>query len=80
MQLRGHYEPLWIDAICINQSKVHELNHQVRMTREIYSNAESVMIWLGAADDTSDVAMRRLTMPKPFESDEPKFSNMWNPQ
>ncbi|KAH7396758.1 heterokaryon incompatibility protein-domain-containing protein [Phaeosphaeria sp. MPI-PUGE-AT-0046c] len=38
---------LWVDAICIDQSNVHERNDQVAQMRDIYSSAESVIVWLG---------------------------------
>ncbi|KAJ4202729.1 hypothetical protein NW759_015293 [Fusarium solani] len=47
----------WIDAICINQSNVHERNHQVNMMKQIYVNASEVYIWLGLENDNSDLAM-----------------------
>ncbi|KAJ4180234.1 hypothetical protein NW755_011922 [Fusarium falciforme] len=47
----------WIDAICINQSNVHERNHQVSMMKQIYVNAFEVYIWLGLQGDNSDLAM-----------------------
>ncbi|EEU39837.1 uncharacterized protein NECHADRAFT_79724 [Fusarium vanettenii 77-13-4] len=47
----------WIDAVCINQSNVHERNHQVSMMKEIYVNASKVFIWLGPEGDNSDLAM-----------------------
>ncbi|UPK89170.1 hypothetical protein LCI18_000105 [Fusarium solani-melongenae] len=47
----------WIDAICINQSNVHERNHQVNMMKQIYVNAFEVYIWLGLNADNSDLAM-----------------------
>ena len=40
---------LWIDAICINQQNEREREQQVQVMRQIYSNAESVIIWLGDA-------------------------------
>jgi hypothetical protein len=59
MRLQGQFRVYWIDAICINQDSVLERNHQVQMMRQIYSNAESVSVWLGEADRelTSDIAM-----------------------
>jgi hypothetical protein len=42
--------PVWIDAICINQSNVAERNGQVSRMGQIYSNAESVIVWLGPLD------------------------------
>jgi len=41
---------LWIDALCINQSRVKERNHQVGMMGEIYSKAANVVVWLGSKD------------------------------
>ncbi|KAK6953405.1 hypothetical protein Daesc_005709 [Daldinia eschscholtzii] len=37
---------IWVDAICINQSDYREKAHQVRLMRDIYSKAESTIIWL----------------------------------
>ncbi|KAK8132387.1 hypothetical protein PG999_000560 [Apiospora kogelbergensis] len=58
-QLRWrHYERvLWIDALCIDQSNVRERNHQVGRMRDIYSQAETVHVWLGTASETSSIAM-----------------------
>jgi hypothetical protein len=58
--LRGNYGPFWIDALCIQQSEVHERNHQVRMMTSIYEDAQLVLIWLGKESDDSDLAMRTL--------------------
>jgi hypothetical protein len=48
--VRGH-RTLWVDAICINQDDVEERGHQVRLIREIYSQASRVLIWLGDSED-----------------------------
>ena len=37
----------WIDALCINQTDNDEKGQQVRLMREIYASAESVIVWLG---------------------------------
>ncbi|RYN86925.1 hypothetical protein AA0120_g7828 [Alternaria tenuissima] len=58
--LHGNYGPFWIDALCIQQSEVHERNHQVRMMGSIYKYAQLVLIWLGKESDDSDLAMRTL--------------------
>lgn len=39
--------PIWIDAMCINQTDTSERNHQVSMMKAIYSYASEVVIWLG---------------------------------
>lgn len=51
---------LWIDQICINQDDIQEKSHQVAMMGSIYSNAEHVHVWLGAASATSGLAMKFL--------------------
>ena len=41
---------IWADAICINQLDFRERNNQVYMMRDIYSKAETTVIYLGADD------------------------------
>jgi hypothetical protein len=48
---------LWIDAICINQETVSEINGQVRIMRHIYSYAKRVVIWLGVEHEHTDTAL-----------------------
>jgi len=38
---------MWIDALCINQKDILEKNHQVAQMREIFLDAEQVVVWLG---------------------------------
>jgi hypothetical protein len=40
-------EPLWIDAVCINQSNNIEKAVEVRRMGAIYTGAKEVLIWLG---------------------------------
>lgn len=49
---------LWVDAVCINQNAFFERNHQIQLMSLIYGLAESVLVWLGEADDDSKAAMR----------------------
>ncbi|KAM6511811.1 hypothetical protein FALCPG4_016804 [Fusarium falciforme] len=42
---------LWADAICINQDDPNEKNHQVPFMKDIYSQAEIVICWLGPPDE-----------------------------
>jgi hypothetical protein len=53
---------LWVDAVCINQTNFDERNHQVAMMRDIYASATQVTIWLGEADEDSDVALDALPL------------------
>jgi len=39
--------PIWIDALCINQSDVSERNRQLHLMRHIYFRAQTVVVWLG---------------------------------
>ncbi|KAK1674168.1 heterokaryon incompatibility protein-domain-containing protein [Colletotrichum godetiae] len=45
---------LWADSICIDQRNTLEKTHQIGRMSEIYSNAESVRIWLGSDDSQID--------------------------
>lgn len=52
--------PLWVDAVCINQSNVSERTSQVRMMDKIYTEAECVVVWLGEAEATDGLALKCL--------------------
>lgn len=54
---------LWVDSICINQEDVAEKNVQVQMMKDIYSDAELVIAWLGSSGEDSDLAMELLGKP-----------------
>jgi hypothetical protein len=49
--------PLWVDAICVNQSDYHEKMIHVPRMGEVYENASRTLIWLGEAADNSDLAL-----------------------
>ena len=60
--LRHHREeqeprPLWVDALCINQSDMAERSQQVGMMREIYATAERVIARTGKASQDSEEAI-----------------------
>lgn len=57
LRLRNKDRYLWIDAICINQSNLKERNSQVPKMDRIYGQATNVCIWVGAADEYSDMAI-----------------------
>jgi Heterokaryon incompatibility protein (HET) len=48
---------LWIDAICINQADLCERSQQVLHMCAIYSQASTVIVWLGPEDESSAVAI-----------------------
>ncbi|KAI7779963.1 Heterokaryon incompatibility protein 6 [Diaporthe eres] len=47
---------LWIDSVCINQSRTHDRDKQVQLMGEIYSKAILVRIWIGTESDFADQA------------------------
>lgn len=51
---------IWVDALCIDQRNNKERPHQVGIMGNIYSKAESVIVWLGSATYATDVLMRSL--------------------
>jgi Heterokaryon incompatibility protein (HET) len=50
--------PIWIDAICIDQSNKRERNHQVGLMSRIYSSADKVQIVLGPGDENTHKAIQ----------------------
>ncbi|ROW07156.1 hypothetical protein VPNG_07321 [Cytospora leucostoma] len=53
----GGDEFVWADAVCIDQANYNERAYQVAIMGEIYSNADSVVIWLGEEAQDSDMAL-----------------------
>lgn len=43
------YEMISVDQLCIDQSNKEEKSHQVPLMWDIYSNAQTVLVWLGRA-------------------------------
>jgi hypothetical protein len=50
----------YYDTLCINQNDISERNQQVQIMPDIYSNADTVLIWLGESSENSGVAMHIL--------------------
>jgi hypothetical protein len=55
--LPNYAKSLWVDALCIDQQNEREKSQQVQMMDVIFRKAETVVAWLGPADDTSERAM-----------------------
>lgn len=47
---------IWVDALCINQLDLGEKSHQIKLMPQIYTNATSVMMWLGEEDGNTELA------------------------
>ncbi len=48
---------LWVDAICINQSDLHEKNVQVPQKAQLYRAASAVLVWLGPSTPNIELAI-----------------------
>ena len=51
---------LWVDAVCIDQRNEREKAVEVKRMNLIYTAAWRVLVWLGPADEDSDLAMDNL--------------------
>lgn len=54
-------EPIWVDAVCINQGNIEERNHQVAMMGAIYQGAQMVHIWMGRTMTATSQAIQVIT-------------------
>ncbi|KAJ0284312.1 hypothetical protein COL940_004112 [Colletotrichum noveboracense] len=52
--------PLWIDALCINQEDLDERASQVQLMRSIFRGAKRVLAWLGPPDGLTEDAITGL--------------------
>ncbi len=50
----------WIDAICVDQSNVHERTQQVERMADVYTLAHRATVWLGPRANDSNSAMKVL--------------------
>lgn len=60
LRLTTHVRKIWIDAICIDQADTLERSQQVLIMRDIYANADKVIVWLGEGSENSGIAMHIL--------------------
>ncbi len=51
LRLPERHRTLWVDAICINQRDNSEKSSQIRIMPHIYQMAQTVLVWIGKADD-----------------------------
>ena len=58
LRLRKASRTLWIDAICIDQKNSQERGHQVRLMQAIYSQANTVRVWLDVDVDIKSQPFR----------------------
>jgi hypothetical protein len=71
----------WIDAICIDQSNIHERSKQVQFMAEVYKNAKNVLVWLGAPTKPAAHALKhmfkRRLSPQEEQARDTVFSGGW---
>ena len=51
---------IWIDALCVNQNDLYEKSYQVGIMGEIYTRANTVIVWLGEANANTEQATKLL--------------------
>ena len=56
--------PIWIDAVCINQSDGEEKVQQIRLMSDIYRRATRVWVWLGVAEEPDASLAVELMLPR----------------
>jgi hypothetical protein len=66
--------PLWIDAICIDQSEKDEAAKnekygQLKLMEQIYKSAQAVLVWLGESDNISSSFPDTLKPMRPLDLD-----------
>jgi hypothetical protein len=65
---------LWIDAVCIDQTRIAERNHQVRHMASIYHDADRVLFWLGEPTYETDFLISSLRRLQALASDTPNIT------
>lgn len=66
-----HDTPIWVDAVCINQKDLAEINKQLPLMKRIYSEAKMVFVDLGDTDESwyqGHDLMQKLCMAYEFEN------------
>ncbi|KAF5583300.1 heterokaryon incompatibility 6 OR allele [Fusarium subglutinans] len=58
LQVSCSETPIWIDALCINQSNSNERSPQVSVMNQIYGKANRVIVWLGKAFPELETGLR----------------------
>lgn len=60
--------PMWIDALCINQTDLDERAAQVQLMGRIYKSASIILAWIGQHDDLSNLAFTSISNILAWES------------
>lgn len=68
LQQNRYGEPIWIDAMCTNQTDEEEKSHQVALMGRIYRQAEEVLVWLRPVTVVSGHGEDGEVVPEPIVS------------
>lgn len=60
--------PMWIDALCINQTDLSERAAQVQLMGRIYKSANIILAWIGQDDDLCSLAFTSISNILAWES------------
>lgn len=74
----GEKQPLWVDAICIDQGNDDEKSRQVGMMADIYHAASEVLVWLGedSRERDGEYILRLMLPPRHAESSDAELSDI----
>lgn len=48
----------WVDYLCIDQKSQTEKSHQVKLMKDIFTQARAIVIWLGEEEETDELAVQ----------------------
>lgn len=77
---------IWIDSLCINQNDQIEKAAQVQQMGRVYKRAGNIIVWLGEADEGSDLSifilenmskMLRAEYVEVFDNSDPILATAW---
>jgi hypothetical protein len=60
LRLPNAVRKVWVNAVSINQNDIEERGQQVSMMKDIYAQANEVIIWLGKKTRTSERVIKFL--------------------
>jgi hypothetical protein len=52
---------LWVDAVCINQLDINEVNAQLAIACDIYKRANMTWVWLGENHDGGECCLQAIS-------------------
>ena len=80
LRRRDESRILWMDCLCIDQGNSEERAEQVKIMHLVYSQARTVIVWLGLEAEDSTIAMEHILQlkPEPYLEEIQRFRNNRN--